>query len=312
MAEKYGWRTGIQHITAEGINIIAVFESTWTEWESGSSIVPQIGEAWTDERKDLRCVNIGIGDFDNVNVKIKAVFSTQGSIARRRRPNEASSWEESFGAGIAGDTIYENFYTHIPKDGVITPHWENWQEAWIAQDGDVTRDAANLPHPTIERPRVYFRVTAYSDTWLIHRICSSVGYINKSNFISYWAGVKSAVSSSFKIDRTLNDKGCWLITSMDAEPVSSTCIGYTINFEFNPIGWNHTDEQAWPVYDYWYYVSNKTTAGVSSEGWHFRAGRFTAQDAHDWGFYPYKEFSYLFEGMVNITPEVIVARDRTA
>lgn len=222
--------TRSHRITMEGHTITVILTATWAEWDAQGVDIPRIGDAYSDDRQDLRCTDISVDAFDtdNTNCRIVALYSTEGEEYRKRRENEITSWESEL------DISVEQYQSDVYYDHNSST-WKKWEASWVSGGGT----ADKMPTLYLYKPTGTFSLTAYGDTAVLNRVIAATGKINSNNHLAYVSAKKSSADTSYNDDSAAaSDIGKWLFIGARVTRVRTNCWKIEMRFVWNKDGWN--------------------------------------------------------------------------
>ncbi len=223
------------HVTHEATTVIKKWSCTTDEWAAGgdSNITfPNVGDEFSDEKKDLRVTDITVNWRDNTNVFVIATYSTRGFFSHSNRSDKISSIVDSYDINVSVESADKTFTNFA---GVIV----DWPTLWAAQGGTNTVD--NAPPLAKYVPDIVFRQKMYLSKWNFDDMSSVVGTINGDVFLpDYTSGtyIFTQGSGSQTVIATTSDQGKWLFAGFQAVDVGFQRQEVTMTFLFNKRGWN--------------------------------------------------------------------------
>jgi len=221
-------------LTSDGQQLTAVFKCTRDEWDAADPDLPYVGRVWATSRGDLWCTEITVKGLPGAKTDgsgplvVTAVFSTEGSETRRRRANQAASWQESGSVHLEQEVIDSYIDT-------VSDTRKKWATVWT----DAGEDADEQPDLVRYRPKAEWNITAYGSRMYMDRILSYVGKVNTDLFCQLYSAKRAAASSQYDADTAaVSDVGVWMLMGVTWRPAKAGVYEYNMHFVANNDGWN--------------------------------------------------------------------------
>ncbi len=194
--------------TAEGVTILRIFSSTYTDYNTGSALfrsIPyqvghpfpyRIGDALnydslsfpvtTQKTAALRVTHISVRGVDAENIKVEVFYSTAiPTVVQKMQPDTNASWEENFSiSSVQADreewrqdsasALMDRFMTREDRGGAL----QKWSDRWAA-DGT----GGTAPDLVTYEPNWTFSPTTYSRTLHINRILTFQLSVNNEDWM---------------------------------------------------------------------------------------------------------------------------------
>lgn len=268
-------------ITTSGTVLTAVYDCTWTDWDSDIVNMPIIGDYWPYEsRLDMICSHIKVRAKDNVNCRVFATFSTEAYEARVARENQAASWREA----INIDWTEQQGTTYWDQSSGM---YKDWGSKWASDISAVTGSdfsASQAPYLAVFVPKMHLTTTVYGNKSYIKRMYDNIGKINSSDFIDYFNATQAVAQPNHDDDVAgETDKEKWMFAGCQMERISATNWQYNLHFLHCGTSSEHGN-----------YASE---ASIGYRSWNYQHGR-------RFNLYATADFTNLMEGMDLIEPEL--------